>query len=79
MRQVVALLCDNLTACAVGRRHSHAGIPEGVDLLDDRIVSVLKVWRGMAAWLHRIGTETFGLWHASGYQKRSKRRCCNAA
>lgn len=70
---------DNLTMCAVALRHPHAGIPEGVDLLDDRIVSVLKVWRRMAAWLPRIATDTFGLWHASGYQKRSKRRCCNAA
>ncbi|MDP3203630.1 MAG: hypothetical protein Q8M80_06130 [Hydrogenophaga sp.] len=36
------------------------------------IVSVLKVWRSACARLAFPGTDTFGLWHASGYQKRSK-------
>lgn len=36
------------------------------------IVSVLRAWRRVPFAEGSVKTSTFGLWHASGYQKRSK-------
>ncbi|MDP2018763.1 hypothetical protein [Hydrogenophaga sp.] len=70
---------DKLTGLCCHTDREHAGIPEVIKTPGQPIVSVLKVVclervRGLGA-----GASTFGLWHASGYEKRSKLRCCNAA
>jgi hypothetical protein len=72
MRQIVATRGDNLSGPAAPHRHRHAGNPEVVNETFIAIVSVLRVWRSACARLAFPGTDTFGLWHASGYQKRSK-------
>jgi hypothetical protein len=79
VRQLVARLCDKLTGCEEGYSHRHAGNPEVGDACWNAVVSVLTVKCAGLVSHHRIGIETFGLWHVSGYQKGSKQRCCDAA
>jgi hypothetical protein len=79
VRQIVAPRSDTLSALAALHRHRHAGNPEVVCQAVCWIVSVLKAWRTASIQHPHRNTDTFGLWHASGYQKRSKLRCCNAA
>jgi hypothetical protein len=79
VRQVVALRSDTLSGFVTPSRHRHSGNPEVVCRPVVWIVSVLKVSPMASVHHHRLRTDTFGLWHASGYQKRSTLRCCNAA
>ena len=72
VRQLVASRCDKLTRAVADLRHGHAGNPD-VSLRSGRsIVSVLAARGGLACAGRFMHISTFGLWHASGYQKCSK-------